>query len=148
MIMTIMITTLMLIVAMMMITKIRITMTKTMIMITTLTLMVAMIRELTNRRLSHDEVVRLRDVTSAHTNTGTCQSRAKVNDAKVDEGDLHAYRKRTWGYLWKFSECFFLMLQAFLFSHKSLIKDQSSSWLMFLIVFVCFCFLFSWNWFK
>ena len=49
------------------------------------------IRELTNRRLSHDDAVRLRDVTSAHAYMGTCQSRAKVDD--VGEGDLQASRK-------------------------------------------------------
>ena len=49
------------------------------------------IRELTNRRLSHDDAVRLRDVTSAHAYMGTCQSRAKVDD--VGESDLPASRK-------------------------------------------------------
>ena len=49
------------------------------------------IRELTNRRLSHDDAVRSRDVTSAHAYMGTCQSRAKVDD--VGEGDLQASRK-------------------------------------------------------
>ena len=49
------------------------------------------IRELTNRRLSHDDAVRLRDVTSAHAYMGTYQSRAKVDD--VDEGDLQASPK-------------------------------------------------------
>ena len=49
------------------------------------------IRELTNRRLSHDDAVRLRDVTSAHAYMGTCQSRAKVDD--VGESDLQASRK-------------------------------------------------------
>ena len=48
-------------------------------------------RDLTNRRLSHDDAVRLRDVTSAHACMGTCQSRAKVDDA--GEGDLQAFRK-------------------------------------------------------
>ena len=48
-------------------------------------------RELTNRRLSHDDAVRLRDVTSAHAYMGTCQSRAKVDD--VGESDLPASRK-------------------------------------------------------
>ena len=49
------------------------------------------IRELTNRRLSHDDTVRLRDVTSAHAYMGTYQSGAKVDD--VGEGDLQASRK-------------------------------------------------------
>ena len=44
------------------------------------------IREPTNRRLSHDGAVRLRDGTSAHTYISTCQSRAKVDD--VGEGYL------------------------------------------------------------
>ena len=48
-------------------------------------------RELTNRRLSHDDAVRLRDVTSAHAYMSTCQSRAKVDD--VGESDLQASRK-------------------------------------------------------
>ena len=47
------------------------------------------IRGLTNRRLSHDDAVRLRDVTSAHAYMGTCQGRAKVDD--VGEGDLQAF---------------------------------------------------------
>ena len=51
----------------------------------------ANVRELTNRRLSHDDAVRLRDVTSAHAYMGTCQSRAKVDD--VGESDLPASRK-------------------------------------------------------
>ena len=49
------------------------------------------IKELTNRRLSHDDAVRLRDVTSAHAYVGTCQSRAKVDD--VGQGDLQLSRK-------------------------------------------------------
>ena len=49
-------------------------------------------RELTNRRLSHDDAVRLRDVTSAHAYMGTCQSRVKVDD--VGESDLQASRKQ------------------------------------------------------
>ena len=49
-------------------------------------------RELTNRRLSHDDAVRLRDVTSAHASMGTCQSCAKVDD--VGEGDFQMSQKK------------------------------------------------------
>ena len=49
------------------------------------------IRELTNRRLSHDDHVILRDVTSTHAYMGTYQSRTKVDD--VGEGDLQASPK-------------------------------------------------------
>ena len=49
------------------------------------------IRELRNRRLSHNDAIRLRDATFAHDYMGTCQSRAKVDD--VGESDLEASRK-------------------------------------------------------
>ena len=41
------------------------------------------IRELTNRRLSHDDAVGLRERLTAHAYLGTCRRRAKV-DAVVD----------------------------------------------------------------
>ena len=37
-------------------------------------------RELTNRRLSHDDAVVLRDIPTAHACLGTCRRRVKVND--------------------------------------------------------------------
>ena len=46
------------------------------------------IRELTNRRLSHDDAVRLRDIPTEHACLGTCRRRAKVND--VGKSDLPA----------------------------------------------------------
>ena len=45
-------------------------------------------REHTNRRLSHDDAVGLRDIPSAHACLGTCRRRAKVND--VGKSDLAA----------------------------------------------------------
>ena len=45
-------------------------------------------RELTNRRLSHDDAVRLRDIPTEHACLGTCRRRAKVND--VGKSDLPA----------------------------------------------------------
>jgi len=38
------------------------------------------IRELTNRRLSHDDAVGLRDMPTAHAFVGSCRRRAKVDD--------------------------------------------------------------------
>ena len=52
---------------------------------------IIIMKELTNRRLSHDDAVRLRDVTSAHAYMGTCQSRAKVDD--VGDSDLQESQK-------------------------------------------------------
>ena len=46
------------------------------------------IRELTNRRLLHDDAVRLRDMLTAHASLSTCQRLAKVDDAI--ESDLPA----------------------------------------------------------
>ena len=45
-------------------------------------------RELTNRRLSHDDAVGLRDIPTAHACLGTCRRRAKVND--VGKSDFPA----------------------------------------------------------
>ena len=45
-------------------------------------------RELTNRRLFHDDAVGLRDMSTAHAFLGTCRRRAKVDD--VGESDLPA----------------------------------------------------------
>ena len=45
-------------------------------------------RELTNRRLLHDDAVGLRDMSTAHAFLGTCRRRAKVDD--VGESDLPA----------------------------------------------------------
>ena len=45
-------------------------------------------RELTNRRLLHDDAVRLRDMLTAHASLSTCQRLAKVDDAI--ESDLPA----------------------------------------------------------
>ena len=45
-------------------------------------------RELTNRRLLHDDAVRLRDMLTAHASLSTCQGLAKVDDAI--ESDLPA----------------------------------------------------------
>ena len=99
-------------------------------------------REVTNRRLSCDDTVRLRDVTSSHAYMGTCQSRAKVDD--VGEGDLQASRKqqdsslvitvlptvfsRRFRYFW-----FCFVLVSVCFFGLILIKYQSTSWLMFFI---------------
>ena len=41
---------------------------------------IRVIRELTNRRLSHDDAVGLRDIPTAHACLGTCRRRVKVND--------------------------------------------------------------------
>ena len=49
---------------------------------------ISTIKELTNRRLSHDGAVGLRDIPSAHACLGTCRRRAKVND--VGKSDLPA----------------------------------------------------------
>ena len=46
-------------------------------------------RELTNRRLSHGDTVRMGDMTSVHAYMGTSQSRTKVVD--VSEGALQAH---------------------------------------------------------
>ena len=46
------------------------------------------IRELTNRRLLHDDALGLRDMSTAHAYLGTCRRRAKVDD--VGESDLPA----------------------------------------------------------
>ena len=46
------------------------------------------IRELTNRRLLHDDAVGLRDMSTAHAFLGTYRRRAKVDD--VGESDLPA----------------------------------------------------------
>ena len=43
-------------------------------------------RELTNRRLLHDNAVRLRDMFTAHASLSTCRRLAKVDDAV--ESDL------------------------------------------------------------
>ena len=45
-------------------------------------------RELTNRRLLHDDAVGLRDMSTAHAYLGTYRRRAKVDD--VGESDLPA----------------------------------------------------------
>ena len=50
------------------------------------------IRQLTNRRLSHDAAVRLRDMLTAHAFLSACQLRAKVD--AVGESDLPASWKR------------------------------------------------------
>ena len=49
---------------------------------------ISTIRELTDRRFSHDGAVGLRDITTAHACLGTCRRRAKVND--VGKSDLPA----------------------------------------------------------
>ena len=46
------------------------------------------LRELTNRRLLHDDAVRLRDMLTAHASLSTCRRLAKVDD--VIESDLPA----------------------------------------------------------
>ena len=100
-------------------------------------------RELTNRRLSHDDEIRLRDVTSAHAYMGTCQSCAKV-ETLVRAICRRLEYNRTRGQFSKFSECFFsLSLKYFLFllfSDKQLIKYQSRSLLMFFLFIYFFFF--------
>ena len=49
-------------------------------------------RELTNRRLLHDDAVGLRDISTAHAHLGTCRRRDKVDD--VGESDLPASWKQ------------------------------------------------------
>ena len=43
------------------------------------------IRELTNRRLSHDDAVGLRDMPTAHAFVGSCRRRAKVDDVVLSK---------------------------------------------------------------
>ena len=45
-------------------------------------------RELTNRRLLHDDAAGLRDMSTTHAYLGTCRRRAKVDDG--GESDLPA----------------------------------------------------------
>ena len=42
-------------------------------------------RELTNRRLSHDDAVGLRDMPTAHAFVGSCRRRAKVDDVVLSK---------------------------------------------------------------
>ena len=49
-------------------------------------------RELTNRRLLHDDAVGLRDISTAHAHLGTCRRRDEVDD--VGESDLPASWKQ------------------------------------------------------
>ena len=49
-------------------------------------------RELTNRRLLHDDAVGFRDISTAHAHLGTCRRRDKVDD--VGESDLPASWKQ------------------------------------------------------
>ena len=46
---------------------------------------VAYNRELTNRRLSHDDAVGLRDMPTAHAFVGSCRRRAKVDDVVLSK---------------------------------------------------------------
>ena len=43
------------------------------------------IRELTNRRLSHDDAVGLHDMPTAHAFVGSCRRRAKVDDVVLSK---------------------------------------------------------------
>ena len=70
-------------------------------------------RELTNRRLFHDDAVRLRDISTEHAHLGTCRRRDKVDDVGVS--DLTASWKQQDARLFfkVFSRCFRCFCQIF-----------------------------------